>query len=43
MEVRKLEAVFGFKFDSQKLKEAIKSVDGFTNNVNSTIVPMPAL
>jgi hypothetical protein len=37
MEVRSLEAVFGFKFDSTKLKEAIKSVDGFANNVNTTI------
>jgi hypothetical protein len=37
MEVRSLEAVFGFKFDGKKLKEAIKSVDGFANNVNTTI------
>src|SRR5271170_3080676 len=37
MEVRSLEAVFGFKFDSKKLKEAIKSVDSFANNVNTAI------
>ncbi len=37
MEVRSLEAVFGFKFDGKKLKEAIKSVDGFANNVNTAI------
>jgi hypothetical protein len=37
MEVRKLEAVFGFKFDSSKLKEAIKSVNNFANNVDGTI------
>ena len=37
MEIRSLEAVFGFKFDSKKLKEAIKSVDGFADNVNTTI------
>jgi len=37
MEVRSLEAVFGFKFDAKKLKEAIRSIDSFADNVNSTI------
>jgi hypothetical protein len=37
MEVRSLEAVFGFKFDGNKLKEAIQSVDNFADNVNSSI------
>ncbi|USN50814.1 MAG: hypothetical protein H6731_11265 [Myxococcales bacterium] len=37
MQVRSLEAVFGFKFDAKKLKEAIRSIDSFADNVNSTI------
>jgi len=35
MEVRSLEAVFSFKFDNNELKEAIKSVDSFADNVNA--------
>ena len=37
MEVRSLEAVFGFKFDAKKLSDAIRSIDSFADNVNSTI------